>query len=723
MTPPPPAAAATLDKYRTPHTRLIQPNTWPWVTGIAIVFVLLHSVIIEQTLRTAFKSISIPDSYGALTDHSLPARWFLILRYGLPGSWDPNWSHVLFVPLISLYFVGQRKQQLLSTQRRLCWPGLYIALFGMLCYSAGLFPIRNDMARGYSMVLTLFGIVLFLLGPGMMRHLWFPILYLAFSVKVSDRIWSIVASALQGVVSQGGYWSLEILSSFIDFRVNLRGHTLEVIPIGETLPQSLNVAEACSGMRSLMTFLVLGTAMAFLGTRPVWQRITLLASILPVAIAMNTARITTLGLLTAFGNHDMAHGDFHTFIGLLMLIPAAGTFALIGWILNKLFVESGLEPGIKDINNQSSPVTTKTNDTKHPIQYKEIGTGFALGLTLSLCVFGSYLGTMFAIRPELINENLSRPLAITALVFIAAVLIFTLILSKNLCRKAIGTKQVFAFSLVIGSLLTASTIQGAVIRTTQFVLIKNAVPLRKSLESLPTEIGNWTLVLREPRLSAEIQDELGTDQYVTLIYEDLDWPRTEPGGLIRLHVPYYTGTVDTVPHVPDRCFVAGGVLDSQISLINLEIPSDRYSTDQLTGHKLYLTENNTTVRVPGLNIPATRYRYRQPTMQTVDNELSTVFYFFAANGKFLPTPEFVRAQGFDPRDKYSYFAKIEIQPQPLRTPSGKWKTLSAELAQQRTQSFLSHALPEIMACFPDWEDVQAGTWPPTDNTTVETKNK
>lgn len=720
MTSPSPAATATFDKVHAQPPRLVQHNAWPWVLGIATAFVLLHSVIIEQTLRTAFKTISIPESYGALTDHSLPARWFLILRYGLPGTWDPNWSHVLFVPLISLYFVGQRKQQLLSTPRRLYWPGLYIALLGMLCYSAGLFPIRNDMARGYSMVLTLFGIVLFLLGPRMMRHLWFPILYLAFSVKVSDRIWSIVASALQGVVSQGGYWSLEILSSFIDFRVNLRGHTLEVIPIGETLPQSLNVAEACSGMRSLMTFLVLGTAMAFLGTRPVWQRLTLLASILPVAIAMNTARITALGLLTAFGNHDMAHGDFHTFIGLLMLIPAAGTFALIGWVLNKLFIESE-SPNPTNSNNENKLLVANKDDEKQKGSIKEISVGFAAGLTLSLCVFGFYLGSMFATRPDLLGEQIPQSLAIPSLVIIVAVLIITLILSKKYHPKSTDTRLAFAFSLVLGSLLTATAIQGTVIRATEFVLIKNAVPLRKSLESLPTDIGNWTLVLREPRLSPEIQDELGTEQYVTFIYEDLDWPRNEPGGLIRLHVPYYTGTVDTVPHVPDRCFVAGGVLDSQISLVDLNISNDQYTTDTSTSQRLFITENSETVRFKSLTIPATRYRYRQPKIQTVDNELSTVFYFFAVNGKFLPTPEFVRVQGFDPRDKYSYFAKIEIQPQPIRTPSGSWKTLSDELAQDRAEAFLSQALPEIMACFPDWQEVQAGKWPVQNKTNIRIK--
>ena len=75
---------------------------------------------------------------------------------------------------------------------------------------------------------------------------------------------------------------------------------------------------------------------------------------------------------------------------------------------------------------------------------------------------------------------------------------------------------------------------------------------------------------------------------------------------------------------------------------------------------------------------------------------------FAANGKFLPGPDHVRAQGFDPRDKYAYYCKIEVQVPGASDP---------ELVRQRAGDFLSAMLPEIMACLPDWTDVTEGRWP------------
>ncbi|MEE9405541.1 MAG: hypothetical protein V3V20_11670, partial [Algisphaera sp.] len=79
-----------------------------------------------------------------------------------------------------------------------------------------------------------------------------------------------------------------------------------------------------------------------------------------------------------------------------------------------------------------------------------------------------------------------------------------------------------------------------------------------------------------------------------------------------------------------------------------------------------------------------------------------VTYFFAANGKFLASPNAVRLQGFDIRDPYSYYAKIEVALVGVQDPDD---------VAQGTTAFLDVFLPDILACLPDWDQVKAGTWP------------
>ncbi|MGB2987212.1 MAG: exosortase/archaeosortase family protein, partial [Phycisphaerae bacterium] len=107
-------------------------------------------------------------------------------------------------------------------------------------------------------------------------------------------------------------------------------------------PDSLKVEEACSGMRSLMAFVTLGVAMAYLGERPTWQRIVMILTCLPIAVLCNTIRVTVTGLLIVTGHPELARGTAHQMLGILMFGIALGLFALVGTVVDHLFVE---EPG------------------------------------------------------------------------------------------------------------------------------------------------------------------------------------------------------------------------------------------------------------------------------------------------------------------------------------------------------------------------------------------
>ncbi|MEO0514997.1 MAG: hypothetical protein AAF086_06845 [Planctomycetota bacterium] len=113
----------------------------------------------------------------------------------------------------------------------------------------------------------------------------------------------------------------------------------------------------------------------------------------------------------------------------------------------------------------------------------------------------------------------------------------------------------------------------------------------------------------------------------------------------------------------------------------------------------------TVVTLPERDIDTVRFTYGNPDNVNQDQH---VIYFFAANGKFLASPNAVRVQGFDIRDAHSYYCKIEIQVLGESDP---------EKVTEHTTNLLNTFLPDIMACLPDWGDVKAGRWPVDPNST------
>ena len=125
--------------------------------------------------------------------------------------------------------------------------------------------------------------------------------------------------------------------------VDREGNTLFIFHDGARLP--LNIAEACSGMRMLMAFMALGVAMAHTGLGRFWQRAVVVLMGIPTAIFVNILRVVSLGLLSLVDS-DLAAGDFHSFIGLVWLVPAFLIYLGVIWIVRHLVTE-GPAPAAK----------------------------------------------------------------------------------------------------------------------------------------------------------------------------------------------------------------------------------------------------------------------------------------------------------------------------------------------------------------------------------------
>jgi exosortase len=247
-----------------------------------------------------------------------------------------DWGHTLVIPFIAGYFVYQCRDRLLARPFKTTWMGLVPMVFGVAWYvtcTLGPMTIRHHNLQGAGVGLTLGGLALLFFGWRAMIWLWFPLAYLVlFGQFISDRFLNIVTFRMQDITARGAYYVLAVF-----FDAARSGNTITLFDNGEVKP--LNIAEACSGMRMLMAFLALGVAMAFTGLKYVWQQVALVLLAVPTAIVVNVLRVVTLGVLSMVDS-DFAAGEFHSFIGLVWLIPAFLIYLGLSWILRHMVIDA-----------------------------------------------------------------------------------------------------------------------------------------------------------------------------------------------------------------------------------------------------------------------------------------------------------------------------------------------------------------------------------------------
>ncbi|MCP3905723.1 MAG: exosortase/archaeosortase family protein [Planctomycetes bacterium] len=247
-----------------------------------------------------------------------------------------DWGHTLVIPFIAGYFVYLRRRELLARPFRTTWIGFVPIALGITIYLLGTIGpqvLAHHNVQGVGVGLTLAGVVLLFCGFRAMIWLWFPLAYLfIFGQTISYRLLELVTFRLQDVTARGSYLLMVVLG----FDIDREGNTLNLFHNGEIRP--LNIAEACSGMRMLMAFLALGVAMAFTGLKRFWQRALVVAMGVPTAIFVNILRVVSLALLSVV-DADFAAGDFHSFVGLVWLVPAFLIYLGVIWIVRHLMVE------------------------------------------------------------------------------------------------------------------------------------------------------------------------------------------------------------------------------------------------------------------------------------------------------------------------------------------------------------------------------------------------
>jgi exosortase len=272
---------------------------------------------------------------------------------------DPNWSHGFLIPLFSLYFINQRRREILGLeyvrdplgemlagrhparlevgQTRPNYLGLVLLLGILVFYVFNVVsPAGYAYLRPLSMIAALAAVVLFLGGWRLIARTWLPIAFLIFAVPLPRRYYVELTIPLRKIAAAVATVLLNLING-IDARAS--GVVIDIVYKGRHLEPALDVEEACSGMRLLMAFLALGVAMAYLHYRPLWQRIVLLASTVPIAILCNIIRVTVTGFIYVLVDPKYTQGIYHDALGLAMLPLAFGLYGFLAWFMSSLFVE------------------------------------------------------------------------------------------------------------------------------------------------------------------------------------------------------------------------------------------------------------------------------------------------------------------------------------------------------------------------------------------------
>ncbi len=266
------------------------------------------------------------------------------LRY-LLTAWNdqPDYSHGILVPLLSIFFLWKWRDSLPEVSGRIAWQGLIVlvAVVGMRYGAARLHLTQVD---AWTIPVWIFGVVWTLTGRAVALWSLPALAFLYFMVPLPYRMEHLLSLPLQSIATQLSVWSLQCLGQ----PAIAEAHTIH---LGS---HKLEVEQACSGLRMLVGVLALAVGYVLMFPKSWWERAILLVSVVPVALAANTARIVITGLLFQYVSSEAGQKFSHDFAGWMMILFAVALFGGVLWYLQRLFPEQQ-KMQLRDLLHAESP--------------------------------------------------------------------------------------------------------------------------------------------------------------------------------------------------------------------------------------------------------------------------------------------------------------------------------------------------------------------------------
>jgi exosortase len=276
-----------------------------------------------------FFSITLTIGLVAGAGAVLWAYWTTLGEMAQRWAHDPQYSHGYLVPAFAALLLWLRRGQLAGPGRAASWWGPGVLLLGIAGRLVGTY-FSLDWLESVALLPCLAGVCLAAGGRAAWRWAWPAVLFLFFMVPLPHRVAVAAAEPLQRLATIASSYALQTLG-------------LPAVPEGNVIlinDSSIGIVEACSGLRMLVVFFALSTAVALVSRRSLWERLFIVGSAVPIALFSNLVRITATGVLHEIAGRKFADDFFHDLGGWLMM-PLA--LALL-WVELKVLARLLPEP-------------------------------------------------------------------------------------------------------------------------------------------------------------------------------------------------------------------------------------------------------------------------------------------------------------------------------------------------------------------------------------------
>ncbi len=232
----------------------------------------------------------------------------------------------------------------------------------------------------------------------------------------------------------------------------------------------------------------------------------------------------------------------------------------------------------------------------------------------------------------------------------------------------------------------------------------------RRVQAIPTETASFIRVGNDQVMSEDMVTELGTSNYLSRTYVLKNTPEGQKPVRLELHLAYYTGMIDTVPHVQERCMTGGGWdWVGTSAVIPLKLDDARWTRERdaqgqaIDRWRASVDIDYSDAEVQRVRLPRDPQNISMMVSEFASGNARMIGgYFFIANGGHVASAEGVRALAFDLRSTYAYYLKVQVM-----SPDVK----SKDDLVARSSQLIGELLPEIMRCVPDWAEVEAGRYP------------
>lgn len=256
----------------------------------------------------------------------LTVVYFPILKH-LVEQWmtDEDVGHGFFVIPVAVFIAWQRRERLLQIECKPAWWGIALIAWAAIQAYIGALAAELFLQRT-AFLISLLGVLLVMGGTALVKELLFPLALLPFMIPIPTVIYNQITFPLQLFASRVAEAALELLNIPV-FR---DGNVLELAS------QRLSVAEACSGIRSLLSLTFLSLVFAYFFDNKVWMRWALFFGTIPIAILANSGRVTITGVLSEIDT-ELAHGFFHSLEGWIIFLIALAMLVALHWTINFVY--------------------------------------------------------------------------------------------------------------------------------------------------------------------------------------------------------------------------------------------------------------------------------------------------------------------------------------------------------------------------------------------------